>query len=85
MNTDTVSLEIAAFLTSAYGCEALESHTNLFDAGIVNSLMLMDLMTYVSNNYHLDLQADDLKPQNLSTVSDIAAMVIRRSLLHQPM
>lgn len=82
MNTEVISTEIRAFLCSTNGTDAIDVHTDLLDVGLLNSLLLMDLLAFICCRYHIELQADDLTPSNLSTISNIVAMISQRLLGH---
>lgn len=53
----------------------LTDSTELKESGILDSLSTLKLVTFLEEQYKVEFEADDLDASNLSTVTNIAALV----------
>lgn len=70
---------IRRFILSSVALRELDDDANLFEAGIVNSLFAVQLMTFVEKTFALEVGADDLDIENFKSVNATAAFVQRRN------
>ena len=70
---------IRRFILSSVALRELDDDANLFEAGIVNSLFAVQLMTFVEKTFAIEVGADDLDIDNFKSVSATAAFVQRRN------
>ena len=57
------------------------THTDdasLLDAGIIDSIGVMELVTFVGNNFKVTVPPEDIMPENFDSVQKLAAYVSRK-------
>ncbi len=70
---------IRRFILSSVALPELDDDANLFEAGIVNSLFAVQLMTFVEKTFAIEVGAEDLDIDNFKSVNATAAFVQRRN------
>ena len=55
-----------------------EHETALIDHEILDSFSVIRLVTELMDRYDIELDADDLEPENLNSVDAIVAMILRK-------
>jgi acyl carrier protein len=63
-------------LPGSIAAQILQS-TSLFEDGFVDSLGLQQILTHIEDQYSIEVDDDDLVPENFETVAGIAALVDR--------
>jgi acyl carrier protein len=53
----------------------LQQSTNLIDEGIIDSLGIMKLLTFIEESYQLQISDEELLPENFESLKAICAMV----------
>lgn len=76
---DTVEQELLSFVSSrvANGGE-LASDTDLLEDGLLDSLLIMDLVAHLEGRYGVRLENTDIAPANFRTVERLAGLVAVR-------
>lgn len=69
---------IRRFILSSVALRELDDDANLFEAGIVNSLFAVQLMTFVEKTFSIEVGTEDLDIDNFKSVNATAAFVQRR-------
>lgn len=69
--------EITAFLTSTTG-QTLTPECDLIERGVIDSLTMMDLLTFVETTFGVPLDYDDLTPETLGTIDAISTLIASR-------
>jgi acyl carrier protein len=81
----TIEQEMTAHLmevSAARGKPAIiDPDQSFFEAGILDSLSLLDFVSFVEQRYGLDVEGRDIVPENFGSVRSVADYVCRR--LHQ--
>lgn len=54
------------------------SETSLLESGIIDSLGVLELMTFLSEHFGITLEDGDFNPDNLATPARLAGFVIGR-------
>ena len=74
-----VKLEIKAFINSEILGEdfdvQLTDDTHLIDAGIIDSMGIMKLLTYLEDTFSIKIDGDDLVPENFESIDAICGLV----------
>ena len=82
-NRQQLHQELVGFLNTVArpGCQAdrVAADTNLIDAGIIDSLALVQIIVYLEQNHDLNLQALGIDPGDLATIDGILAAIARAS------
>jgi acyl carrier protein len=53
----------------------------LIDSGMIDSMGIMTLLAFVEEQFSIEIQGDDLIPENFASISTITALV-ERQLVH---
>ncbi|MER6914837.1 phosphopantetheine-binding protein [Streptomyces sp. NPDC000594] len=69
---------IRAFLAQFFGDHRLADDEDIFATGFVNSLFVMQLVSFVETTYDLTVEDDDLEMANFNTVAAIDTFVTRK-------
>ena len=56
---------------------AIADDSNLIDLGIIDSMGVMKLMTFVEETFSITVNPDDLMPENFETLNAIGALLDR--------
>lgn len=70
--------KIVEFLASATGQNSIDANTELQDSGIIDSLLMMDLLVFIEGQFGVRLDFQDLTPDTFRTPSAIARLVESR-------
>ena len=55
----------------------LNEDTDLIESGIIDSLMMVELVTKLEEMYEIDMEVDELVPDNFRTIIKIRDMISR--------
>lgn len=55
--------------------EEFDATTDLIDQGILDSLLVTDLVLFTQNQFGIELTARDISPENLSSIERMADLV----------
>lgn len=67
--------EAAASSTSAL---TVDEHRNLFEAGVLDSLRLVGMISFIENEFKCSLDYDELTEENLGTLAAILALIEKK-------
>jgi acyl carrier protein len=74
-----VAFQIAAYLNQALCLSgSLKPDTDMLDEGLVDSLMIMDLVEHLRLTYGVHLSGGDLKPQHFRSANTMSDLVVAR-------
>ncbi len=54
-----------------------DENTNLIERGIVDSMSLVRLISFLEENYNIQVQDEDIVPENFSSLHKIAGFLAR--------
>ena len=57
---------------------SVDAETSLFQGQVLDSLNLVELITYVESQYHIKISPSEVSIDNLDTVSRIAGFIERK-------
>ena len=75
MDSNGTSSEVREFLETYIPDSDFTDDDDIFELGLVNSLMAMQLVMFLEKQYGLKLAGDDLDFANFRSVSKISALV----------
>lgn len=76
---DDVTARVRAFVHTRTRDAALDDDTNMFEAGVVNSLFAMELVLFVEAGFRLQVTTDDLDLENFKSISAVSSFVRRKT------
>ncbi len=65
------------YLLSGEG-EPLSDDTSLLDEGIIDSTGVLELITFLEDQFEITVEDDEILPENLDSISKITAYVERK-------
>jgi acyl carrier protein len=78
INGDVVSSEIRSFIIQKFpGARkrTVSDVTPLLESGIIDSLGILDVVTYLEHSFQIQVVDEDLVPENFATIQSIAFFV----------
>lgn len=58
----------------------LTGETNLFSEGVLDSELIVELIMALEENFDVEIDPEDILPENFSTVNEICALLKRQRL-----
>jgi acyl carrier protein len=59
--------------------EQITTETDLLDGGYLDSLMLMELVVSLEEQYGVSIGSDEVSPQNFRSIRSLASFVVQRT------
>ena len=78
MNAAEIEQKIVGFLVSATGQTTIDGNTELQESGIIDSLMMMDLLVFIETEVGIRLEFEDITPDVFETPATITRLVQSR-------
>jgi acyl carrier protein len=75
---------LLAFLRERFGVEPPSADVDLIEAGILDSMMFVDLIMFIEERFGVVAGLDDLEIENFSSVARMARFVTERSVREAP-
>lgn len=74
---DSLKYEVRQFLTTRLhrNVEGVGDSDSLLEAGIIDSMAVLELVGHLEQQYGLTVSDDDMMPENFDTIEAIAAFV----------
>lgn len=79
MSQENIVAAIRAFFEKYIRDDAFENDEDVFAAGLVNSLMAMQLVMFVEKEFQIAVADDDLDMENFRSVDRVAAFVQKKA------
>ncbi|WP_440224165.1 phosphopantetheine-binding protein [Dokdonella sp. MW10] len=75
---ETIQARIRAFIHETFPTQAgteLDAGTSLFDAGVIDSIGVLTLVTWLEQEFEIVVDDDDVVPENLDGIARLTAYV----------
>lgn len=59
--------------------EGLEDNTSFLDKGIVDSTGILELIEFISDEFSINVEDDELVPENLDSIDNVTAFIGRKT------
>lgn len=59
--------------------EGLEGATSFLDEGIVDSTGILELIEFISEEFEITVEDDELVPENLDSINNVTAFIGRKT------
>lgn len=76
---DERKTKIKEFLARFFRNHELKDDEDIFALGFVNSLLAMQLVSFVEKEFSVEIDDDDLDLDNFRTINNIDALVAKKS------
>ncbi len=70
---------ITDFIFSSITIADLDDDDNLFEAGIVNSLFAVQLMTFIEKTFGVEVTMDDLDIENFKSINATTSFILKKN------
>ena len=73
--------EIRAFIVENFlfgNDDGLEDGTSFLEEGIIDSTGVLELVTFLEETYEIQVEDDELVPENLDSIDNVAAYLERK-------
>lgn len=78
--TESISAAVKSFIGQelVYGDEAeIDENVDLIERGVIDSMSLLRLVSFLEERYHIEIQDEDLVPDNFRSRRAIEAFITR--------
>lgn len=69
---------IRSFILASFLVDAVEDEVSFLESGVVDSLGLAQLVTFLEEEFEISIRDEELVPENLDSVARAAAFVERK-------
>jgi methoxymalonate biosynthesis acyl carrier protein len=80
---DDAKIKIRGFLSRFFQTSKLKDDDDIFALGFVNSLFAMQLVTWVENEFGIQIEDEDLDVENFISITAIAGLIMRKNCYAQ--
>ena len=77
----TVASQLADYILrniSLIEKEAIGEDDDLLEEGLIDSLGIVQLLEYISQNFSVNIDADEIQPENFASVRAIEVLISRK-------
>jgi acyl carrier protein len=78
MQDERILFPIRSFMTGSFGRQDLKDDDDVFALGFGNSLFAFQLVTFVENEFGIEIDSEDLDMKNFRSIQAIAGLVERK-------
>ena len=78
--TDTLALQqqVTAMFAEKLNLDVASAETDLIEAGLLDSLALVELLAQLEESFDVSISTDDLEPEHFRSITSIALFVMQR-------
>ena len=79
--TDTLALQqqVTALFAEKLNLDVASAETDLIEAGLLDSLALVELLAQLEESFDVSISTDDLELENFRSITSIAMFVMQRT------
>jgi acyl carrier protein len=74
----TMEEQIRRFLTASFFVDDIAADASFLETGIIDSTGVLELVTFVEDEFAIDIVDDDLRPENLDSIERLVAFIARK-------
>jgi acyl carrier protein len=78
-SSSNVSEQLVRYL-AAQLAESLDEHTDLIDTGLLDSLLLTDVVVFIQARFGIVLDSEDVTPANFRNATSLSRLIWQRQL-----
>lgn len=75
-----IGQKLQSFLNARTGGKELQPEEDIFATGYVNSLFVVQLITWMQKNFNFKVEKDDLDVENFRTIAAISQFIKRKQI-----
>jgi acyl carrier protein len=84
--TENIAVAIRKFVIQTFPLarrRGVTEHDNLLETGVIDSLGVLEIVTFLQQEFSVAAEDDDLTPENFQSIAAISQFVEQRLLLNQ--
>jgi acyl carrier protein len=70
--------QIRRFLAASFFVDDIAVDSSFLETGIIDSTGVLELVTFVEDEFSIDVLDDDLRPENLDSIERLVAFIERK-------
>jgi acyl carrier protein len=74
----TVQARLSALFSEVMQVEVPSVETDLFDTGILDSQMFVELLLHIEQSFHMQINIEDFKMENFRCIGQIASLILQQ-------
>lgn len=78
MSAQTIQIQLLQFLSRTTGRGDLTGESELLEAGLADSLTMMDFLVFIESEYHVRLDFNDLRPEVFRSAGTLSELIASR-------
>jgi acyl carrier protein len=80
-----IAEQVRNFITRelARDCGAVQDHESLLDSGVLDSIGVLSLVSFIEQRYRIAVNEDEMMPENFDSIEAIAGFIARRQELER--
>ena len=59
--------------------EGLDNDTSFLETGVIDSTGILELVTFLDETFNIEIEDEELLPENLDSINNIAAFLSRKT------
>ena len=78
---ESMEQRVREFISTTFPVDAgeeLDTQQNLLDAGVVDSIGVLTIVTWIEETFEVTVEDEDVLPENLGSIAGIIAYVTRK-------
>jgi len=75
---DSLKQEIKTFLVRFLRNDGFHDNDDIFAAGFINSLLLVQLIKFIEDRFSIAIEDEDLEFENFRTLNQISGLIARK-------
>ena len=78
---ESMEQRVREFISTTFPVDAgeeLDTQQNLLDAGVVDSIGVLTIVTWIEETFEVTVEDEDVLPENLGSIAGIVAYVTRK-------
>lgn len=76
-----ITAKIRNYIMDNVGVDSISDEENFFEDGLVNSLFVLQIMAFLEKEFQFEIQSEDLKLENFSSLAALFNFVNGKKLI----
>ena len=80
-NENTASSQIQSFIVRTFAAarkQTIDGKTPLLESGIIDSLGMLDVVTFLEQTFGIKVEDEELSPENFANINCISSLIERK-------
>jgi acyl carrier protein len=70
--------QIRRFLAASFFVDDIAADASFLETGVIDSTGVLELVTFVEDEFSIDVLDDDLRPENLDSIARLLSFIERK-------